>query len=115
MLADISISLDESDESSRTTRQVISLLHFASGLASSLTGKPLAQDVIQGVVQDLVGMMASAKSPGMDDLEIPLALRRCLSEVMKLLGAEQFLSVVVQILSTGDSTVSSPSFSHAEC
>lgn len=98
--------MKETDDASRTLRQITALFHFSTGIATSLVGKPTEQETVKTVVENLVGLLAHTRTPGMDGAEVQIALQRTLSEVMKLLSADNFLAVVVSVLASSDVSVS---------
>ena len=98
--------MKETDDANRTLRQITALFNYSTGVATSLVGKPADQEIVKSIVENLVGLLALTRAPGMQGTDVQVSLQRTLNEVMKLLSADNFLAVVVSVLASADVPVS---------
>lgn len=85
------------------------LLNFSTALSTKLHssgGKGIDQSQVQNIVRELVMLFGLVQTSVIKHSDVPLSTLKCLGESMKLLSAENFLSVVKELSESDDQQVS---------
>jgi hypothetical protein len=105
-------SLSDKDDSERSLRQIIALLHFVIGLSRQLVGKPADQNIVKDVVRRLIELAAASSAQVMASADIRGVVSTALADSMGLLSAENFLVITKNVATGEDEQVSIPSVKH---
>ncbi|WRT69783.1 uncharacterized protein IL334_006774 [Kwoniella shivajii] len=97
----LSQTISENDASDRPLKQIVHLLTFTLALLEQLRGRSCDQPIVQSVVRNLIQMAAATIQPIMASTEIPQNVQSALAGAMQLLSAENFLAVVLQLVTDG--------------
>ncbi|WVQ95966.1 hypothetical protein IAU59_003065 [Kwoniella sp. CBS 9459] len=97
----LSATISENDASDRPIKQITHLLAFSTALVNQLRGKACAQDTVQKIVRNTIILAAKTSWPILSTTDVSKSVQAVLSGSMQLLSADNFLGVVLQLLTEG--------------
>nr|XP_019009268.1 uncharacterized protein I206_05916 [Kwoniella pini CBS 10737]OCF48049.1 hypothetical protein I206_05916 [Kwoniella pini CBS 10737] len=97
----LSRTISENDSSDRSIKQINHLLTFTLALIDQLKGKQCAQVTVQNVVQKLIQLAAKSANVSLASTDISKNVQAALGGAMQLLSAENFLSIVLHLITDG--------------
>ncbi|WWC65921.1 uncharacterized protein I303_108543 [Kwoniella dejecticola CBS 10117] len=97
----LSRTISENDSSDRPIKQINHLLTFGLALIEQLKGKQCTQSTVQPIVQNLIQLAAKTSQATLVSTDISKNVQAALSGTMQLLSAENFLTVILHLISEG--------------
>ncbi|WVF68418.1 hypothetical protein IAT40_003183 [Kwoniella sp. CBS 6097] len=97
----LSATVTENDASDRSIKQITHLLTFSTALVAQLRGKACAQGTTQNIVRNTIVLAAKTSQPIMASTDVSKSVQAVLAGSMQLLSAENFLGVVLRLLTEG--------------
>jgi len=90
----------------KTLKQIPALLSYATSLSKQLIGKKCNQPTVEETVKHLILLAGAVSQPSLSQSSIPASVQTTMGSVMQLLAAENFLRIIVELLSSQHEQVS---------